>query len=325
MVPDIEAAGFTHITLPDLAVEKRSITGAVRNAWRVHKIVCQERVDVIHSFNAQAGLVAVPARIMHRVPLFNTVLGNGREKMLRYVPFKLVAVSQSVAEKLRAFGVPGTKIKVIYNATLDDRFVLSDKAAFDTLQSARAKITPFTLISVAVMMGQKGHAGTLEALAAYRTRADAQPLHMVFVGDGPKLDAIKYYATKLGLGNMVHFEGASNQVDMDLDRAHAFIYLPELETFGIVLAEANARGLPIVAANVGGIPEVLADGQTGIMVEHNNVQNVADAIARLVNDPDLAARYGWAGAQRAANMFRAQNMASDCAPYTKILGRATNQ
>jgi D-inositol-3-phosphate glycosyltransferase len=109
------------------------------------------------------------------------------------------------------------------------------------------------------------------------------------------------YATRLGLGYIVQFEGASNQVDMNFDCAHVFIHQPELETFGFVLAETNARFTPIVAVNVGDIPEVLAGSQTSILADYDSVQDVADAIARLVNDPDFAALYGWTGAQQATN------------------------
>ena len=311
MVSDIESAGFVHLTLPYLAVGKRSIIGMLRTAWVLHQIVRQSRITVIHSYNAHAGLVAVLARYLNRTRQFNTVHGNGHEKLLRFMPFKLIAVSQSVSDKLQEFGVPKSKIRVIYNATLDDSFILPDRAAFDKLQMVRAEITPFTFISVAIFTGQKGHAEVLDAVSEYQTRTDAKPIRMVFVGDGPQQAAMKDYAAQLGLEDILHFEGASDNVSMHLDCSHAFIHLAEMETFGMVIAEANARGLPVIAANVGGIPEVLENGATGVLVDRENAKEVANVMARFVDDQDLTIQYGWSGAQRAAKLFQTKNMSVD--------------
>lgn len=311
LVPEIENAGFKHITLPGLEIGKRSIMGMLRTAWALQRLVRKESIDVIHSFNAQAGLVSVPAAWLNRLKIFNTVLGNGREKMLRYMPFKLIAVSQSVSDKLQEFGVPADKIRIIYNSTLDDHFILPDRAAFDHLEKTRANITPFTFISVAMITGRKGHAEILDALAAYQARSDALPVRMLLVGDGPKRQEIEDYAAHLNLTDSVCFEGSSSQVARYLDRSHTFIHLSETETFGIVIAEANARGLPVIAANVGGIPEVLSDGVTGILVDRSDPNDVAAAMARLMNDRNLVSQFGWAGAERAPHLFSKDRMTQD--------------
>jgi glycosyltransferase involved in cell wall biosynthesis len=318
LVPEIKKNGFKHETLPALAVGQRSVSGMLRTAWQLQKIVRRHKVSVIHSFNAQAGLMAVPARIIGRTRQFNTVLGNGREKILRFMPFKLIAVSKSVSEKLKEFGVPASKIKIIYNSTLDDRYLITDRAEFDKMQERRASLSPFNLISVAIATGQKGHAEILDALAAYLRRDDATDIRVTFVGDGPKLASIENYAADLGLTDHVAFVGASYQVAEYLDQAHCFIHLAEMETFGIVVAEANARGLPVIAANVGGIPEVLVDQQTGLLVNRSNPAEVAEAISTFVKDNEKMIQFGWAGAQRAARMFSQAKMADDLIEtYTK--------
>jgi glycosyltransferase involved in cell wall biosynthesis len=64
-----------------------------------------------------------------------------------------------------------------------------------------------------------------------------------------------------------------------------------------------AAGLPVVASRVGGISEIVADGETGLLVEPDDAESLAAALERLVDDAELRARFGEAGRQRAAERF----------------------
>jgi glycosyltransferase involved in cell wall biosynthesis len=65
-----------------------------------------------------------------------------------------------------------------------------------------------------------------------------------------------------------------------------------------------AFGLPVVATNVGGLPEVVQDGVTGILVPPKDPNALADAIVRLLRDPELRKRLGSAGRERVLSEFR---------------------
>jgi glycosyltransferase involved in cell wall biosynthesis len=86
-------------------------------------------------------------------------------------------------------------------------------------------------------------------------------------------------------------------------RASVFVMPSYYETFGISVIEAMAYGLPVVATNVGGLPEVVEDGVTGILVPPGNAKALADALVRLLRDPDLRARMGQAGRERVRAEF----------------------
>jgi phosphatidylinositol alpha-1,6-mannosyltransferase len=69
----------------------------------------------------------------------------------------------------------------------------------------------------------------------------------------------------------------------------------EVEGWGIVFVEAAACGRPVVVGDSGGARETLVDGETGFLVDGTDMAQVADAVARLLEDPVMAERMGKAG------------------------------
>ena len=80
------------------------------------------------------------------------------------------------------------------------------------------------------------------------------------------------------------------------------------EGFGIVLLEAMLAGLPVVATRVSAVPEVVADGETGLLVEPGDDAGVAAALGALLADAHARPRLGEAGLERARNEFSVARM-----------------
>ena len=68
-----------------------------------------------------------------------------------------------------------------------------------------------------------------------------------------------------------------------------FVHTSRWEGFGIVLLEAMLASLPVVATSVSAVPEVVADGETGILVDEGDVDGVARALRDLLEDPEPCA------------------------------------
>ena len=87
-----------------------------------------------------------------------------------------------------------------------------------------------------------------------------------------------------------------------------FVMSSVTEGLGTSLLDAMAAGKPIVATNTGGIPEVVVDGETGLLVPPRDHEAMADAIVRLMKEPDLRARMAAAGLARVRKHFSAERM-----------------
>ena len=122
-------------------------------------------------------------------------------------------------------------------------------------------------------------------------------------GRGPLEPALKSYARELGLDDAVRFLGFVSPVQTAIEDA-AIVVVPSLgEGFGMVALEAMERARPVIASAVGGLPEIVADGETGLVVAPADADALAEAIVALAGDLPRAAEMGAAARARALAEF----------------------
>ena len=120
------------------------------------------------------------------------------------------------------------------------------------------------LLCIGRLIPIKGHLVLLRALAQARARVPDVVLDVA--GRGPLEPALKAYARELGLEDAVRFLGFVSPVQSAVENA-AVVVVPSLgEGFGMVALEAMERARPVIASAVGGLPEIVADGETGLVV-----------------------------------------------------------
>ena len=159
---------------------------------------------------------------------------------------------------------------------------------------------------VAVLREGKGHAVAAEAVA--RLRADHPGLRLVVVGDGPALAQVERALAPLGEAALML--GHRDDVMAVLDAADVLVHPTEIDALPTAVMEAMAAGLPVVATNVGGVPELVADGETGVLVQAPaTAPALADALAPLLADAGLRRRLGEAGRVRYERGFTAESWA----------------
>lgn len=106
-------------------------------------------------------------------------------------------------------------------------------------------------------------------------------------GDG-ELVMLKRLATDLGIADRVTFQGPESHDSLpSYYRAADLLLMPSRsESFGLVAAEAQACGLPVVASSVGGLPYVVADGESGVLIDGHSPSAFAAAIDKILSSPD---------------------------------------
>jgi glycosyltransferase involved in cell wall biosynthesis len=118
-------------------------------------------------------------------------------------------------------------------------------------------------------------------------------LNLVVAGDGPLRERVPN-----ALGSVPHGE-----VERLLARATVVVAPCEREGFGLAAAEAMAFGRPVVAAAGGALLDLVADGETGLLVPPRDAAAMRDAVERLLAEPELRERLGGAARARARERF----------------------
>jgi glycosyltransferase involved in cell wall biosynthesis len=152
------------------------------------------------------------------------------------------------------------------------------------------------VLAVARLVPQKGLDVAVAALGRVRERHPNTVL--VVLGEGPERERLR--------ADGVHLLGRVPDVAAWLRRAELLVHPARWEGFGLALLEAMLAELPVVATRVSSIPEIVVDGETGLLVPPDDPDALADALLRVLDDPD---DYGAAGLRRARGHFSVARMA----------------
>ena len=150
------------------------------------------------------------------------------------------------------------------------------------------------------------------AIRAFALFAREHPDQRFLVaGDGPEKGKLEKLTEELDIGANVEFTGwiAPETVYAIMDRS-SMVVVPSrwAEPFCLVALQAALRARPVVATRVGGLPEVVKDGETGLMVDSENPEQLASSMLKLFENPRLANSLGSKARARALSRFRFNEM-----------------
>jgi glycosyltransferase involved in cell wall biosynthesis len=278
--------------------------------------------DVVHAHGLRAGLIAglaAPRRTPLVVTWHNAMLGGGvRRRMLglleRYVARRadvMLGVSGDLVERARRLGSPDARLGPVAAPGLSPPARPRAEMRADLDAGDRPVV-----LTVGRVTEQKDYP-TLLSAAAVLGRRDPAPL-VIVAGGGPDLPALQGRVDAERLP--VRLLGARDDIADLLAAADVFVSTSTWEGRALVIQEAARAGVPVVATAVGGTPELMGDA--ALLVPTGDPAAVADAVARVLDDPALGRELSARGRRQAAGWPDVDDtVAAVRALYAELTGR----
>lgn len=218
----------------------------------------------------------------------------------------LVTCTQTGYAHLAALAPSPDKVELVYHGLDLDRMPAARTRR--PQRDGHKPGDPVCLLSIGRAVEKKGLDILLEALATIDVGVHWRLVH---IGDGELLGDLKEKANWLGLEYRIEWLGALPQSQvLEHYRAADLFVLPcriaadgDRDGLPNVLVEAQSQGLACLSTNISAIPELIEDGETGVLVEADDAEAFAAALARLISNPNLRMRLARAGAERVARDF----------------------
>ena len=283
-------------------------------AWRLSRLLKQLKPDIVHAHDPHGVAMTAMALSMStevsKPPLVASrrvdfrMRGNTLSRWKYRQVDCFVCASDAIRKIVLADGVAPERAVTVHEGIDLDRAQSAPLAKLheELWLPHHAPIVG----NVAALVPHKGHRHLIDAaVLVLRQVPDAR---FVIAGEGELRPSLERMIREHRLEKHVLLAGFRPDV-LSLHKAFdVFVMSSVTEGLGTSLLDAMACGKPVVATTAGGIPEVVMDGETGLLVAPRDHQAMADAIVRLLKDPDLRQRLGHAGLVRARRKFSAERM-----------------
>jgi glycosyltransferase involved in cell wall biosynthesis len=325
-VARLAADGISHVALEHAT----RVTAPVEDVLLLKELVStfrRLRPDIVHTHNPKPGVLGRLAAKATRVPLIvNTVHGlyalptdPWPKRAAGYAAERLAAACSDAelvqnpedVETFARLRVPAAKLHLLGNGIDLGRF---DPAG--PLAEGRARlraewgIGPDEVVCglVGRLVWEKGYQQVFDAAHALRQRCPRLRIVVIGPSDLDKGDAVSAEALDRARSDGVTFLGFRDDTEALYAAMDLYVLASWREGFPRSAMEAAAMGLPIVATDIRGCRQVVDHGVTGTLVPVRDAPALADAIAALVADDALRARYGAAAREKAVAEFDQQRV-----------------
>ena len=243
--------------------------------------------DVIEYWMGRAGQFA-PARYRAR----SVAWYGGYYKLARFKSCEWhVGLTIDLLRHIREQGVPDDRSTIIHTYADFEDAAPADRSSLNTPEDV-----PVAL-ALARLHEKKGLDTLLDATA------QIPDLHVWIAGEGPLETELKAHCSRLGLNDRVRFLGWRNDRGALLAACNLVAFPSRYEPFGTVTVDAWAARRPLVAADAVGPAAYVKDGQNGLLIPKNDVDALAEAMRRMIEEPGLAEKLVAGGLESYASQF----------------------
>lgn len=198
---------------------------------------------------------------------------------------QVIVPSEYLKSVVMKWGIEENKIKVIYSAL----YPLEVSASREVLREELSYSHP-TIVSAGRLVPWKGFAGLIEVVSKLQ---DQYPdISLIIIGDGEERHRLQELVAELKLTGRVRFMGSltKDALGAAIKAADVFVLNTAYEGLSHQLIEVMDVGTPIVTTRAGGNAELITDGVNGFLVEFDNVEELSEAISRVLNHPESRER-----------------------------------
>lgn len=293
---ELQKEGFFVTALNRSAGFDRTLPGKIANLAK------KKKIDVIQAHHYTPFFYSALSRFLYYPPrlLFTK---HGRDSanavklrrkyvnvFLSLVTNRITAVCEFSKRGLVEEAFPASKIEVIYNGIelVDERINAvdgSNKKVLDWI-GASDKVIGF----LGRLEPIKNPDLLIDAFAIARKKVpDAK---LVVMGKGELMASLQKRTREYGIAQSILFAGLIKNPMPVIPKLKALVSTSLLEAASLSILEAMMCGIPVLATNVGGNPELIKSGETGYLIESGSLQNLAEAMVKVLSDEDLAQRLG---------------------------------
>ncbi len=271
----------------------------------------ENHIDVIH---AQTRITQVMGVLLHKMTgclYVSTCHGFFKPRLFRrIIPCwgqRVIAISEAVEKHLiEDFGVDCNRVCLVKSGIDLKDFEITP------IESKAALRVKFNLNEdcvigmIARLSDVKGQDVLVEAMSKIIQKIP--DVKLLLIGEGKLEGVLRRMVTDLNLENHVQFHPIVNQTPEMLSILDVCVNPSRQEGLGLSVMEAQAAGLPVVASNVGGIPSLIEHGKTGVLVEPENPEALADAIIELLQNRAKSEHIGRSAGAKAKEQYSSDKM-----------------
>jgi glycosyltransferase involved in cell wall biosynthesis len=281
------------------------------------QVASQQNPSILHSFLGAPSLVAAATSVLgsraklvvsKRNQLRNPEMFFGERRGETWAMRRADAVmahSSEVRREVLTLGIHPDQLHLVHNG-IDSTPYRAAKGNRDALRARFGWTGQTILISLANLIPYKGHSFLLDSLA-HLSSGTSTPANWrcVLVGQGEEGFERNLHGSigELGLTGQVEFMGYRSDIADILAAADVGLLLSDHEGFSNAILEYMAAGLPVIATSVGGNLDSVTAGQTGFLVNPNDVSALSTAMQTLVSDQDRRTLMGQAGFEIVRDKF----------------------
>ena len=293
-------------------------------------IIRRFKPDVVHTHSSKAGILGRLAARVCRVPMVvHTVHGLAfhryqcapvnwmyiaLERWCARYTTKIICVADAMTEEAVAARVAKReKFVTVYSGMEVGPFLEASKHREQVRKELGIGPDELVVGKVARLSDLKGHRYLFEAIPEVLERFPRT--RFVMVGDGWLTEELKRRAQEMGITERVIFTGLVSPARISelLGGMDVVVHTSLREGLARVLPQALIAGVPVVSYDVDGAREVVIDGETGYLVKPKAVGELAEAMCKLLESPELREKMGRAGRGLCSERFRTEKMVEDIA------------